>query len=87
MQTRALEVLDHIGSCRGRGRLNPDYHGYTMWPAGDGTERMVRRSCPCCQVPSSCPLCRDQARTAAITLAIEDKKRQRPGQGKGLDKA
>ena len=87
MQTRALEVLDHIGSCRGRGRLNPDYHGYMIWPAGDGTERMVRRSCPCCQVPSSCPLCRDQARTAAITLAIEDKKRQRPGQGKGLDKA
>ena len=46
-----------------------------MLTLSESKERVVRRACPCCAVPASCPVCSESA--------------QRPGQGmrKDLDKA
>lgn len=58
-QNLKLRIAAHIGSCRGLGRRHDNYHGF-MVLRSHGKEKLVRRTCPCCEVPASCPACSQQ---------------------------
>ena len=52
-RTSSSAQINHLGSCRGRGRRIPSYHGFLR----DSHGKLQKRMCGCCQDEPECPVC------------------------------